>query len=72
MMKKENPHSKMRCKLLDICSEKNLSYHTIAIITKCMEGKPDNEKERFAEMLIEIILTSNSEEEILNKANEIK
>ena len=57
MMKKENPHSKMRCKLLDICSEKNLSYHTIAIITECMEGKPDAEKERLAEMLIEIVST---------------
>ena len=58
MLKKENPASKMRCKLLGKCSEMNLSYHTEAKLTECMRGKPDEEKERLAEQLLAIISKS--------------
>ena len=71
MLKKENPASKMRCRLLDKCSEKGLSYHTIAIMTKCMDGKTESEKEELASQLLTIISESNSEEEIIQKSTKL-
>ena len=72
MMKKENPRSRMRCELLDKCSEMGLSSHTEAEMTECMDGKTDAEKERLAELLIEIVLTSASEGEMITKSMELR
>lgn len=72
MLKKENPRSRMRCKLLSKCSEMNLSSHTEAKITECMDGKMDSEKEKLAEQLLEIISTSSTEEEMISRAEKLK
>ena len=72
MLKKENPRSKMRCKLLSKCSEKGLSCRTEADITECMLGKTDEEKEKLAEKLIEIVLTSKTEEEMVERAKKLR
>ena len=71
MMKKENPRSKMRCELLSKCSEMGLSSHTEAEITECMIDKTEAEKEELAVRLIEIITTSNSEEEMIERASQL-
>lgn len=68
MMKKENPRSKIRCELLSKCSEKGLSSHTEAEMTECMLDKTDEEKEELAVCLIEIITTSASEEEMIERS----
>ena len=68
MLKKENPRSKMRCKLLGKCSEMGLSSHTEAEMTVCMDGKTEEEKEKLAEQLLEIISTSTTEEEMIAKS----
>lgn len=72
MLKKGNPASKMRCRLLDKCSEMDLSYHTIAIMTECMDGKTEREKEKLASQLLTIILESKSEKEIIQKSTKLK
>ena len=72
MLKKENPRSRMRCELLGKCSEKDLSSHTIAEMTECMEGKADEEKERLAVLLMDIVSTSSSEEEMINRSKELE
>lgn len=72
MMKKENPRSKMRCKLLRKCTEMGLSSHTELELVECMDGKTDSEKERLAEQLLQIILTSNSEQEMISKAVKLR
>lgn len=72
MLKKENPRSRMRCKLLSKCSEMNLSLHTEAKITECMDGKMESEKEKLAEQLLEIISTSSTEEEMISRAEKLK
>ena len=71
MMKKENPRSKKRCELLSKCSEMGLSSHTEAEMTECMDGKTDEEKEKLAEQLLEIISTSTTEEEMISKSQEL-
>jgi hypothetical protein len=71
MMKKENPRSRMRCKLLDKCSEIGLSSHTVAEMTVCMDGKTEEEKEILAEQLLEIISTSTTEKEIIAKSQKL-
>ena len=68
MLKKENPISKMRCKLLDKCSEKDLSCRTIAELTVCMDGKTEEEKEKLAEQLLVIISKTSNEKEMIEKA----
>lgn len=71
MLKKENPRSKMRCELLRKCSEMGLLSHTEAEITECMLDKTEEEKEELAVRLIEIITTSNSEEEMIERASQL-
>ena len=71
MLKKENPRSKMRCELLSKCSEMGLSSHTEAEITECMLDKTEEEKEELAVRLIEIITTSDSEEEMIERASRL-
>lgn len=72
MLKKENPRSKMRCELLTKCSELDVSSHTIAEITECMDGKTEGEKENLAVQLLEIISTSSSEEEMIERAKKLR
>ncbi len=71
MMKKENPRSRMRCEFLGKCTEMELSSHTIAEMTVCMDGKTEEEKERLAELLLEIISTSTTEEEMIAKSQKL-
>ncbi|MEE1320227.1 MAG: hypothetical protein UHM85_01670 [Acutalibacteraceae bacterium] len=70
-MKKENPRSKMRCELLSKFWELGVSSHTKAELTECMDGKTDSEKEKLAVRLMEIITTSNSEEEMIERASRL-
>ena len=72
MLKKENPRSKMRHKLLGKCTEMGVSSHTIALMTECMDGKMEEEKENLAEQLLEIISTSSTEEEMIEKSKKLK
>lgn len=71
MMKNEEPRSRLRCELLSKCSEMGLSAHTEAEMTECMYGKTDEEKESLAEQLMEIILTSTTEEEMIDKSKKL-
>jgi hypothetical protein len=48
-----------------------LSSHTEAEMTVCMDGKTDEEKEKLAEMLLEIISTSATEEEMIAKSQKL-
>ena len=68
MLKKENPRSRMRCALSKMFTEMGVPLHTQAKMTECMDGKLDTEKEKLAELLIEIISTSASEEEMIAKS----
>ena len=71
MMKKENPKSKMRCALSQILREKNISMHTQAEITTCMSEKSDEEKEKLAVQLMEIVSTSKTEQEMIYKSQNL-
>ncbi len=71
MLKNENPRSKMRCKLLSKCTEMDISSRTIAVITECMIGKTESEKENLAVQLLEIISTSKSEQEMIERASRL-
>ena len=71
MLKKENPRSKMRCALLSKFWELGVSSHTKAEVTECMDGKTDEEKEELAILLIEIITTSDSEDEMIERASRL-
>lgn len=72
MLKKENPRSRMRIELLSKCTEMGLSSHTEAEITECMDGKTDEEKENLAVQLLEIISTSSTEEEMIERAEKLR
>ena len=71
MLKKENPQSRMRHAMCRTLSEKGVSSHTKAEITECMRDKEDEEKEELAVRLIEIITTSDSEEEMIERASRL-
>ena len=71
MLKKEDPQSRMRHAMCRTLSEKGVSFHTRAEITECMDGKTDEEKEELAILLIEIITTSASEEEMIERASRL-
>ena len=71
MLKKENPRSRMRCEFLSKCTQMGLSSHTEAELTVCMSGKTDEEKEKLAVQLIEIITTSKTEQEMIIKAQKL-
>lgn len=68
MLKKENPLSRMRCKFLGECTKLGISSRAEADMTECMDGKTDEEKELLAEQLIEIITTSATEEEMVERS----
>ena len=71
MLKKEDPLYEKRHKLFKTLSEKDISFGTRAEVTLPMNGKPEEEKERIAEKLLEIVLNSNSEEEMIHKSREM-
>ena len=71
MLKKENPKYKMRHAMCRILSEKDVSCLTRAEITECMADKTDEEKEALAEKLIEIVLTSKTEEEMVERSRKL-
>ena len=71
MMKKENPRSRMRCAMSKMFTEKGVSLHTQAEMTECMLWKSDEEKETLAVKLMEIILKSSTEEEMLEKSKKL-
>ena len=68
MMKKENPRNEMRHKLFVKWNEMAISYHARAEMTECMADKPDEEKERLAVLLMEIIENSTTEEEMIARS----
>ena len=72
MLKKENPRSKMRCAMSKVFLEKGVSSHTQVQMVKCMDGKTEEEKEKLAEQLLEIISTSSTEEEMIEKSKKLK
>lgn len=71
MMKKENPRSIMRCSLCQLFTERDVSMHTQAEMTECMYEKPDEVKEKLAELLMKIVSTSNTEEEMIVKSKKL-
>ena len=72
MLKKENPRSRMRHELLSNCTELDISSLIIADITECMLGKTDEKKEELAKQLLEIISTSSSEKEMIERAKKLR
>ena len=72
MLKKENPRSRMRHELLSKCTELDISSRIIADITECMLGKTDEEKEKLAKQLLEIVSTSSSEKEMIERAKKLR
>ena len=71
MLKKENPISKMRCKFLMKCMDLGVSSATKVELVKCMADKTDEEKEALAEKLIEIVLISKTEEEMVERSRKL-
>lgn len=73
MLKKGyNPRTINRTKFLEKSTELNISAHTEAEITECMLDKTDEEKEKLAVRLIEIITTSSSEKEMIERAEKLR
>ena len=70
-MLKENPRSRMRCALCEMFTEKDISMHTQAEMVECMGDKSDEEKERLAVLLMEIVETSATEEEMVTKSQRL-
>ena len=72
MLKKGyNPRTINRTKFLEKSTELNISAHTEAVITECMLDKTDEEKEELAIYLMEIITTSCSEQEMIERASRL-
>ncbi len=72
MLKKEVPWNHVqRCKLYEIWKEKDVSFGTKLALSEYMAGLTDEGKERIAEQLCEIISASNSEEEMLRRAESV-
>ena len=72
MLKKENPRSIKRHKFLQKSMEMDLSSHTEMELVECMDGKTDEEKENLAVQLLEIISTSSTEEEMIERAKKLR
>lgn len=49
----------------------NLLSHTGMKLVECMDGKTEAEIEKLAEQLLEIITTSDSEEEMIERARQL-
>ncbi len=71
MLSEENKMFIQRHAMCKMLSEKDVSYHTRAEITECMDGKTEREKEQLAEQLLEIISTSSTEEEMILRAKKL-
>lgn len=72
MLKTDTVHDKMRHELFKTFSEREISYATRVEMAEYMNGKTDEEKEKIAEQFLEIILASDTEEEIVNKIKTLK
>ena len=68
MLKKEDPLAVQRHKFLQKLIQMNLLSHTGMKLVECMEGKTEDEREKLAEQLLEIITTSDSEEEMIERS----
>lgn len=71
MLKKEDPMAVQRHKLLQKFIQMNLLSHTGMKLVECMDGKTEAEIEKLAEQLLEIITTSDSEEEMIERARQL-
>ena len=71
-LKKEDPASEWRCKLLDVCSMLNLSIEFLLEITKPMGGLTDPEKEEMAKKLFDIVLEGQTQENIEKSLSKLK
>jgi hypothetical protein len=58
--------------MCEVLRKKEISYITRAEITECMVGKSETEKEHLADKLIEIVLNSKTENEMIEKAKILK
>lgn len=70
MLKKDNPLTQYRVKILKTCLDRNYSMETIATITDPMNGLPDYKKEEIAKQLLDILLNCKTEREILQKVKQ--
>ena len=68
ILKKENPRSVKRCKLMKICRDMDISMPTQLKLVSPMREKSDEEKELIAEKLLKIVESSQTEDEMIAKA----
>ena len=68
ILKKENPRSVKRCNFLKYCHDNNVPISTLLKLTALMRGKSDEEKELIAEKLLKIVESSQTEDEMIAKA----
>ncbi|MBR5112231.1 MAG: hypothetical protein IK097_02265 [Clostridia bacterium] len=71
MLSGYNPATEYTVRLTEISYEKNLSYDTERAIADQVISKPEEEWEAIAKQLYKIVLESNTEQEILNKIEEM-
>ena len=67
-----NPKSIHRTKLMEKRRELGISVHTMAVITECMIDKTEEEKEKLAISLMEIVTTSCCEDEMIERAMKLR
>lgn len=67
VLKKENPASRMRTKLLKELIQRDLSENAIMKITELLEGLTEQQKEEKAKQILAIMASLKTEEEILPK-----
>ena len=71
MLKKEDPMAVQRHNLLQKLIQMNLLSHTGMKLVECMDGKTEIEIEELATKLLEFITTSDSEEEMIERASRL-
>lgn len=72
MLNTESDKYICRHRMCEILRDKEVTYTTRAEITECMSGKSDKEKEILANKLIDIILNSETESEMVEKAKMLR
>ena len=68
ILKNKNPRSAKRCKLMKICRDMDISMPTQLKLVSPMREKSDKEKELIAEKLLKIVESSQTEDEMIAKA----
>ncbi len=71
MLSGYDPAMEYTVRLTEISYEKNLSYDTERAIVDQVISKPEEEWEAIAKQLYKIVLESNTEQEILEKIEEM-